>query len=911
MPQTFEELFGEPAQKTPVSQKGMTFNELFEKQKQQPPIPGRTFDELFGPSATFQPQPQEPKEPLPTFRERVEEGRTGEPAAAALERIGSPPVVAAAGGALAGTALEMVPLSPKEVAIFAATIPVFGVLGLGVKSLGAATIRGLSRYRLGQQTLGLVQRGAVKLFNRKTILKALRQDPSLVNRLPPGILERSGVKLPAVAAAIQELPLPPKGTPGTVGAEVFLERAALEPAKGGKTRIPFRRRKAIKREIAETARRDPEGASPHDDPFSGEHLVQAANKATAADLVQGIGKTQVVWDPAKMKWLPQHILEDMNAKVAAAKADPKIIKELKSLLPDDLRDPERLFAKAGMEEVFRGTFWGERMFQEGQRKVKERLAELYTRHGVTEGGAQDILAALVADGRAKPKLVNLLMQRGANFKKAKALVSEWDVIMGEYAFKFGVKKERLLSRYFPHWWEGVPEDKMISEIVGLRAELAEGITTKVPFFQREREGALGYLDSIMRSTDAYMRTGHRSIYLDQPVAETINFVNKLPLKEKPRLVLALQEFFHDVIGTPRAVEKNLGMHMGSMLTSVSEMVARLPGGVRKEQLRNVIASAANKPPETVFRNVIGTIKSFDALKILGGNFRTPRNILLDDVNTFAEIGWKWVQEGVKLSSRATTDATLKESFQRSGLPALTGFRFVGGNIEAGTRTTLGKHWMALVDAADLHTKRIAYWSGYAKSITETFPGNIARAEEAGALLTHRTQPLFLRSTLPGILRKPAGRVFFQFATPGFKMATLTTSRLTPGKIFRYTTAVATLITAGAYSGMNLWRHLVPFYYDPNGRNYPLIGRWRFGFLRVGPGRLGQTLTGAALLASGGDVGPRILRRSVPGLLTPIPEAAFDVMEALRSRDPALSRIAVAAGFSPARPQKQKFRVTVQ
>ena len=505
---------------------------------------------------------------------------------------------------------------------------------------------------------------------------------------------------------------------------------------------------------------------------------------------------------------------------------------------------------------------------------------IFKRNGLKRGSEEMALVADALDGKLTNEIVQSAVNQGLNIRGAQAAAAELRDLLDAFAHMGGLPKERFLSDYFPHLWKKVDGENIAPEAFMLR-QRAERLGARSAFLEKSRSGVEGYVRGADEVLDAYFGSVSRDAFMDRPLREMSRVLSaSTALSAAPSTKQFIVDLVHDVAGTNRGFEIKAGAALGGTAQGAAWILKKTKMG--NTALAKALDDFAQLPESVKFSRVLGGFKQYQAVKALGLNAQTPINILSDTVPAFAELGAEFSAKGFADFMKAigkNADPQMAQVWEQSGLKALASSRYAHGELTVGGGAGKAADLMLiLVRGADIMTKGPAYFGARAKWLAK-HPGDIWGANQYGLQVVERTQPLFLQSTSPAIMRTALARTMTQFTQPGLKVLSQQRrivkeafqSKEGMAQAFRYILAAMAASGAGAGLGIPIYKNFIAAYKDPTSED------WVPGFIKGGLNPVGQIAGGtAAMLTGSGDFSKAGKREVVRGLeeLNPLRQRAL-------------------------------------
>jgi hypothetical protein len=227
----------------------------------------------------------------------------------------------------------------------------------------------------------------------------------------------------------------------------------------------------------------------------------------------------------------------------------------------------------------------------------------------------------------------------------------------------------------------------------------------------ERKGAEGYSRDAWKQYKNYLYNITKKMYIDPAIQRSVERYNLMPVETRPYLKSYLRDF------------------------------------------------AGYNGPETAWDNLAGKITSFQYMRTLGWNFRSPLVNLTQQFNTIADAGPRWAMKGY---ARAFTREG-KELWEKSGLATEIPSTLredispSAGRLEKTSRV-LG-YFFNLAETANRKHALLSYFSKY-EAQGLPYEEALKKAIEG----VHKTQFLYGKVGQPMAFRSPLGRVAGQFSS---------------------------------------------------------------------------------------------------------------------------------------------------
>lgn len=621
--------------------------------------------------------------------------------------------------------------------------------------------------------------------------------------------------------------------------------------------------------------------------------------------------------------VPDRIME----KVKRFAANPKSVNDM-AAFPRWLQEPGKALQRAGLDFVYEMANIAEKWYKREETAISAEVLRISQKYGLKRANNLDwgvfrVLNwgekavrkanAKVAKG-ATDKLTNRIATSGmindAELEVAVKAAAEFRALFDRLGVEFGLAKggEKWVENYVPHLIQRILQSEgavakgtelemsMFHDVAGFinadMSRLPSDITNKHLI---ERLGANDYVESTLEAIGAYTRAGLRRKYLTAPL-NVMRTVMKAGVPQGTRKYVT--EYGLRYMGAPRVFEEYTGSMVKGLMNTVvlptmKATFERVPGGYADQAIKRV-EEAILQPDFLVGRRASSHVREWAMVNLLGWAPDSAFQNLTQTVNTYAELGRKYTQEGMTMLWRSRTDPELKALLKASGVLDDASFRkILDDERMGGIYRTYADRSMGLFQYAEQINRGSAFFGGYAKAKAEG--AGVQDAIKFGVDVSNRTQFSFLRSDTPLLFQTGVGRFAFQLgqyplrqiqmfnplATGGAMLKGAAGKTLSLGgalgggiagyqaagvpgaiagaaaggiaggrmgmafnranlnqierqnieRMWRYTWATMLAYGASTATGWNFYRNLAPWYPDPNA---PLGFRGGFARLSFGP-----------------------------------------------------------------------------
>ena len=557
---------------------------------------------------------------------------------------------------------------------------------------------------------------------------------------------------------------------------------------------------------------------------------------------------------------------------------------------------------------------------------EERAGAIYAKHGIKEGSPAEALMWDIGEAKATPEILAQAASEGVDVAASRRAAAEIKDLLEAFGHYGRLPPSRWLDDYLPHLIKGRDASKLPPDMAVLQQAFTKR-GAKSAFLEKHRTGAEGYVKG-MEALRAYFRSVARDVEIEAPVKEIRQMLALTNAgKTMPNTNAFIGAILDDMTGAgTRRFEGTIGSGLGKLADITARGMRGLGAqhipiirGIAKDLEGFALESSVNQ-----FSKANAAMKQAFAAKTMGLNLSTPTQIMSDLAVPIAKVGPEQMNQGRSLYMKAIgldgpADKALAAAWYDSGLPAISASRVTHGEISVhGALGDVADKLLIGVRAADLATKGPTFFAGYAKHLAE-HPGDILGARRAGVALVEESQQLFLKSTLPELMRSAPARMSLAYFNPGMKMGSMQWdmvrkalkgdpgARATAARMI----AVSSAFMAGGLAvGVPIYRNFMPIYRKGKG----LLGfgsaYWSGGMTPVG------SLEMAALKAGTGDqrgaardvedaiqgANP-LSQRAIQGPLSAMGLEQDGVMKAIfnlrKQKKTRLGQILQAAGFNPA------------
>jgi hypothetical protein len=158
------------------------------------------------------------------------------------------------------------------------------------------------------------------------------------------------------------------------------------------------------------------------------------------------------------------------------------------------------------------------------------------------------------------------------------------------------------------------------------------------------------------------------------------------------------------------------------------------------------------------------------------------------LNTYAEVGARWVATGYKDLGRLAVDPKLREILRRSNVLSEGHWKRVVGEIPNEARKRLSDFTMTLFQGAEAQNRIVSFFAGYRRALARGL--SEPQALSVGRELAFRTQFRYDSASIPLLFQTSAGRTAFQLGQFGIRQAEFLRPFTTAGKIARGAAALS-------------------------------------------------------------------------------------------------------------------------